>query len=207
MLLLLVRHGQSLGNVESRIQDDHDPLTDFGREQARAVANALASRHDITHLYCSLLARAVETATIIGNAVERTPTPIPGLAEINAGRAAGLLWEHWRAANPDQALIMADPARDVEAGWEGGESGREFGDRVIGAYDDIVARHLGTNDVVVAVGHGGSLAWIAAAVHGDSLEVWPGARAAFSNCSISEIRVDAKGTGTPGPWNQTDHLE
>lgn len=206
MLLLLVRHGQSLGNIEGRIQGSDDPLTDFGRMQAGAVASALADRGDVTHLYASPLDRARETAGIIGEAVAVTPQPIAGLAEINAGRAAGLLWTDWRTRNPELAEIMAQPDRPIHAGWTGGENGREFGDRVIAAYTEIVTRHVGTNDVVVAVGHGGSLAWIAAKTHGDSLDVWPGARGGFDNCSISEIRVDVTGHGKPGPWNQVAHL-
>ena len=207
MLLLLVRHGQSLGNIEARIQGSDDPLTDFGREQAKAVAARLARRHDVTHLYASPLDRAMETAGIIGSATGRTPVPIAGLAEIDAGRAAGLLWSDWRAANPDLAAIMADPNRPMTQGWDGGENGTQFGARVIAAYDEIVTRHTGTDDVVVAVGHGGSLAWIAAKAHGDPLDAWPGARGGLLNCSISELVIDRKGYGEPGPWNQADHLE
>jgi len=207
MLLLLVRHGQSLGNIEGRIQGADDPLTEFGRLQAKTVAARLAQRNDITHLYTSPLDRAMETATIIGEAVGRTPVPIPGLAEINAGRAAGLLWSDWRDANPELAAIMADPNRPMDRGWEGGENGLQFGQRVIAAYDEIVTRHVGTDDVVVAVGHGGSLAWIAAKAHDDPLDVWPGARGGFLNCSISELVVDKDGHGEPGPWNQCDHLD
>lgn len=206
MLLLLVRHGQSLGNIEERIQGIDDPLTDLGREQARGVARALAARADITHLYASPLDRAMETAGIIGNAIGLDPVPVAGLAEINAGRAVGLLWTEWRDANPDLAEVMANPDRGVEAGWEGGENGEQFGSRVLAAYRELVTRHVGTDDVVVAVGHGGSLSWIAAAVHGDPLDVWPGRRAVFSNCSISEIVVDAAGHGEPGAWNQVGHL-
>jgi broad specificity phosphatase PhoE len=206
MLLLLVRHGQSLGNVEERIQGPDDPLTDLGREQARSVAQALATRGDVSHLYASPLDRAMETAGIIGEAVELTVSPIPGLAEIDAGRAVGLLWTEWREANPDVAELMANPERTVLAGWDGGENGEQFGNRVLGAYREIVVRHVGTDDVVVAVGHGGSLAWIAAAVHGDPPDIWPGRRAGFRNCSISEILVDNAGHGEPGAWNQVDHL-
>lgn len=207
MLLLLVRHGQSLGNIEARIQGDDDPLTDFGRRQARTVAAALAQRGDVTHLYTSPLDRAMETATIIGQATGHQPVPIAGLAEINAGRAAGLLWTVWRDQNPTLAEVMANPNRGVHEGWEGGENGHQFGERVIGAYNEIVTRHIGTNDVVVAVGHGGSLAWIAAKAYGDPLDIWPGARAGFTNCSISELEIDANGHGIPGSWNQSGHLE
>ncbi|MBA3276677.1 MAG: histidine phosphatase family protein [Chloroflexia bacterium] len=206
MLLLLVRHGQSLGNLEGRIQGSDDPLTDFGRLQARTVAAKLAERGDITHLYASPLDRAMETATIIGEAVGLTSAPIAGLAEIDAGRAAGLLWSDWRTANPELAGIMADPNRPMHRGWEGGENGRQFGARVIAAYDEIVTRHVGTNDVVVAVGHGGSLAWIAARAHGDPLDIWPGTRGGFLNCSISTVAIDHDGQGEPGAWNQASHL-
>lgn len=206
MLLLLVRHGQSLGNIEARIQGGDDPLTDFGRLQARTVAGRLAERGDVTHLYASPLERAMETASIIGAATGLTPVPVAALAEIDAGRAAGLLWTDWRAANPELAAIMADPNRPMDRGWEGGETGQQFGIRVIAAYDEIVTRHTGTDDVVVAVGHGGSLAWIAAKAHGDPLDVWPGARGGFLNCSVSELAIDRDGHGEPGSWNQADHL-
>ncbi len=205
MLLLLVRHGQSLGNVEGRIQGDNDPLTDFGRLQARAVADRMAQRGDVTHLYASPLDRAMETGSIIADAVGIKPVSIAGLAEINAGRAAGLLWIDWRDQNPELAERMAN--RTVHDGWEGGETGHQFGNRVLFAYDEIVTRHVGTNDVVVAVGHGGSLAWIAAKAHGDPLDVWPGDRGGFVNCSISELLIDDEGHGDPGAWNQDSHLE
>jgi broad specificity phosphatase PhoE len=207
MRLLLVRHGQSLGNVEGRIQGHDDPLTDLGRAQARALAGHLAAAERITHLYASPLDRALETASIIGRATGHTPAPIAGLAEINAGRAAGLLWEEWRAAHPEVAEIMARPDRPLNQGWAGGETGQQFGHRVIAAYTEIVTRHVGSNDVVVAVGHGGSLAWIAAHAYGDPLDVWPGARTGFLNCSISELVIDEHGRGTPGAWNQVAHLD
>src|SRR5690349_7965495 len=73
MRLILVRHGQSVGNVEQRIQGKDDPLTDFGRRQAAAAGETLAARGDITHLYASPLARAFETATIIGRAIGLQP--------------------------------------------------------------------------------------------------------------------------------------
>jgi len=138
--------------------------------------------------------------------VGQTPVPIAGLAEIDAGRAAGLLWTDWRLANPELSEIMADPNRPLDRGWDGGENGQEFGARVIAAYGEIVTRHVGTDDVVVAIGHGGSLAWIAAKAHGDPLDIWPGARSIFLNCSISELVIDRDGHGEPGAWNQAGHL-
>lgn len=206
MRLLLVRHGQSLGNIEARIQGDDDPLTEHGREQARRAAAHLATRGDITHLYASSLTRALETATIVGNAIERDPVPVPGLAEINAGTAAGMLWTEWSEHFPEAVKRMAEEDRYMHT-WAGGESGKTFGDRVLTAYNEIVTRHQGTNDVVVLVSHGGALAWISAHVHGDPMDVWPSGRAGFLNCSISELEIDTAGISTIVSWNEHAHLE
>ena len=207
MRLLLVRHGQSLANVEARIQDDEDPLTDIGRAQAAAAGRHLAQRGDVTHLYASPLERARETALIFGAYIGIEPVFERGLAEINAGTAAGMLWDEWTARYPEQVARMRTSARTLADRWEGGESGQEFADRILAAYDRIVTQHRGTDDVVVVVSHGGPLAWISARVHGDPLDAWPASRAIFGNCSISEIEVDARGAHTIGAWNVLDHLE
>jgi probable phosphoglycerate mutase len=195
MLVLLVRHGQSVGNVEGRFQQATTPLTPRGRAESRAVAQMLASRGDVTHLYTSPLTRALETAGIIAQAVNEAPVIVPGLAEIDTGRAAGMLRSDWRRANPDMARILANPDRGVMdlAGWDGGESGLQFRDRVIQAYREILHGHAGADDVAVIVAHGGSLAWIAALAHGDPLHLWPTRRSGFSHCSMVEIRVDPLG--------------
>ncbi len=205
MRLLLVRHGQSLGNIEARIQGDDDPLTEHGREQARHAAAYLATRGDVTHLYASSLARALETATIIGVAIGQGPVPVPGLAEINAGTAAGMLWTEWSEQFPDKAARRGSESLMEE--WDGGESAHIFSLRVLAAYNEIVTRHQGTHDVVVLVSHGGALTWISAHVHGDPLDAWPAQRAGFLNCSISELEIDADGKCTIIAWNEHAHLE
>jgi probable phosphoglycerate mutase len=207
MRLILIRHGQSQGNLEARIQGHDDPLTDLGRTQARAAGEALARRGDITHLYASSLDRAVETALLIGEAIGLTPVRVPGLAEIDVGTAAGLRWTEWVARNPDVAARIEASERLLTDRWEGGESGQEFVDRVFAAYDEIVNRHLGTDDVVAAVSHGGPLAWISARLHGDPIDQWPSERGIFLNCSISELDVDADGHGEVLALNRTDHLD
>lgn len=207
MQLLLIRHGQTHGNLDARIQGDDDPLTDLGLRQARITANLLAARGDITHLYASPLDRAFATARIIGNAIGLEPVRVAGLAEVNAGDAAGMLWADWSEQFPDQAAIIRSEERSLSHRWVGGESGQEVANRVLAAYDEIVTRHQGTDDVVAAVSHGGPLAWISARVHGDPMDVWPARRGIFGNCSISELRVDERGHGVVIGWNRTDHLD
>ena len=206
MRLLLIRHGQSLANLEGVIQNDDDPLTELGRRQADLVGRHLAETREIDHLYASPLARARETALIISRHIGRPPVFEPGLAEIHAGNAAGMTWEAWTETYPDLAARIRTRDRSLEDRWEGGESGHEFMTRVLGTFDRIVEQHRATQETVAVVSHGGALAWIASRLHGDPADIWPFDRAVFANCSISELTVDEHGTHTLGPWNQLDHL-
>ncbi len=64
--LLLVRHGETDWNADGRLQGQTDrPLSGFGREQARRLADELAAE-DFEAIYSSDLARARETAEIVG---------------------------------------------------------------------------------------------------------------------------------------------
>src|SRR5262245_35813051 len=93
MEILFVRHGESTGNAEGRMQGGQDyALSERGREQARRLArwlNANAVRWDAA--YCSPLLRARETAALL---VELTghaaPELEPDLAELGAGTLEGL---------------------------------------------------------------------------------------------------------------------
>lgn len=206
MQLLLIRHGQSQANIDHVIQGDDDPLTDLGRQQADHLGRHLAATRKVTHLYSSPLDRARETASIIGRHIGIEPVFESGLAEISAGTAVGMTWEAWTETYPEIAARLRSAERSLEDRWEGGESGHEFVARVYAAYDHIVGQHLGTDDVVAVVSHGGALAWIASRVHGDPADVWPYERAIFGNCSLSEIEIDEDGAHTIGAWNQQDHL-
>lgn len=207
MRILLVRHGQSQANITGVIQGEDDPLTDHGRHQANLVGRFLVAEREVTHLYASPLARARETAEIIGSHIDLSPALEPGLAEINAGHAVGMTWDAWTEANPEAAARLRTPDRSLDDRWDGGESGAEFVERVFQAYDRIVTDHLGTDDLVTVVSHGGPLAWISARLHGDPLEKWPYERATFVNCSISEVEIDEQGAHTRFVLNQVEHLE
>jgi 2,3-bisphosphoglycerate-dependent phosphoglycerate mutase len=77
--LLLIRHGQSTNNLlwertgSSRGRSADAPLTTLGRQQATALAESLA-RNDFgvrpTHLFTSLMTRAVQTAAPIAQALD-----------------------------------------------------------------------------------------------------------------------------------------
>lgn len=72
MELYLVRHGQTNGNVAHRHQADKTPLTFLGEQQARSVAQQIATFAP-THLITSRLVRSIETARVIGAVCDLVP--------------------------------------------------------------------------------------------------------------------------------------
>ncbi|XP_073226922.1 phosphoglycerate mutase-like protein 4 isoform X2 [Cicer arietinum] len=66
--IVVVRHGQTIWNAESKIQGHLDvELNEIGRQQARAVADKLSRGPKISGIYSSDLQRAFETAQIIAS--------------------------------------------------------------------------------------------------------------------------------------------
>lgn len=196
MRLLLVRHGETAGNVARQLQDEYDPLTERGRRQARAVAAALARRGGLNALYASPLTRAFETAQIIGAAIGLAPQPRPGLAEINVGSAAGLTFEEWGTRFPQQ--LQDFQADGVTFAWPGGESGDDIARRVAAEIDWLIARHPADHDTVVVVSHGGALAWAIVHLLREPGDRWPREHMRIANCAITEVEVVAGGWDAGG---------
>jgi broad specificity phosphatase PhoE len=204
MKLLLVRHGESVGNITQVLQSREEPLTERGREQARQVAAHLATRDDVAAIYASPLARALETSQIIGTAVELTPRPDEALAEISVGDAAGLTFQEWSARLPEEATRFHKEGLDYA--FPGGESGRQLGARTAAAIDRIIATHRHEPGAVVIVSHGGALSWILGHLLRESGDAWPSHT--FDNCSITEVEIDPEhgGASTVVCQNAVGHL-
>ena len=66
MNLIIVRHAESTGNAEDRLQGQDDfPLSERGRRQASLLRARFESEVYVpTHIYSSPLSRALETARI-----------------------------------------------------------------------------------------------------------------------------------------------
>lgn len=204
MQLLFVRHGESAGNVTQQLQGRDDPLTERGRRQAREIAAHLAGRGDVLALYTSPLARAHETARIIGEAVGLPPEPREGLAEIDIGDARGLTFEEWTARYPAEAERFR--SEGVDYIWPGGESGRQLGARTAAETDRIVQAHRLDRGAVVVVSHGGALAWAIDHLLRESRETWPTHQ--LDNCSLTEVTIDPEDAQavTFVCQNQVSHL-
>ncbi len=144
--LLLVRHGETDWNAEGRLQGHTDrPLNDYGRRQAKELADRLAGG-GADAIYTSDLIRAKSTAEILGERLGLTVVVDPDLREKD--------WGTWEGLTPDERVHV-----ELE-----GESTEAHRDRVMGAVRRIVARH--PEERVVVVTHGGSLRRIQAAVNG-----------------------------------------
>ncbi len=119
---VFLRHGESVGNAEARFQGQADyPLTETGRLQAQVLANRWARegvRLDL--VITSPLARAKETANIIGNALRTPVEEDPIWMERNAGEMAGLTREEALEQWPDaETRTPYDPfGESGEGDWE-----------------------------------------------------------------------------------------
>lgn len=155
--LVFIRHGETDWNAAGRLQGHTDrPLNEYGRRQAREVAERLAN-DGVGVVYASDLARARETAEIIAARLGLEVVLDPDLREKN--------WGNWEGLTADERLHV-----EFE-----GESTEEHRERMLRAVERIVAAH--PEERVVVVTHGGSLRRIQAAVSGVALPV-------IDNCAV-----------------------
>ena len=206
MRLLLVRHGETEGNVSRRLQGTEDPLTERGRRQARDLAAHLSGRSDVSALYASPYRRAFDTARAIGSALGLEPEPRPALAELDVGRAVGYLFEAWVEKFPEEAERFR--TEGVDYSWPGGESGRDLAARTEEEIERILESHGREAGAVVLVSHGGALAWIIAHLLGEPDGEWPHSYTRLDNCSITEAEIAPNGN-RPATFlytNEVGHL-
>jgi broad specificity phosphatase PhoE len=150
-MIWLVRHGESTWNASGLVQGQADgpALTSAGREQAKVLARSIR-RFPITRVVTSDLTRAVETASIIGQKLNRQWEADPALRERNFGDAQGAPL----GALPDEwSGLAGERVVDADARPPGGESIRELSERVVDFFGRLAGEdHDG--DVLV-VTHGG----------------------------------------------------
>jgi broad specificity phosphatase PhoE len=150
--LLLVRHGETDWNADGRLQGQTDrPLNDFGRRQARQLAADLEG-DELEAIYSSDLARARETAEIVGERIGLRVVLDSDLREKDWGT-----WEGLTAAERDRVEFV-------------GESTRAHQERTLRALRRIAERHPGQGHVLV-VTHGGSMRRVQTATLGMALAV------------------------------------
>ena len=166
--LVLVRHGQSHGNVERRL-DTRPPgaaLTDLGREQARASPQSLA-------------APARRWSRIRSRCGPPRPPPRSapqlGLAPTSSRASTRFRSAIWRTATTTTAIEEFDAVYqrwhegDLDVPMPGGESAQQVLDRYLPVVTQLRVRYLDdhawTGDIVV-VSHGAAIRLVVAVLAG-----------------------------------------
>jgi len=149
--LLLVRHGQSAWNAESRWQGQADPpLSPLGEAQAAEAATRLDGVA-FTAVFASDLVRARRTAEIIAGALGLGPVRVdPDLREIDVGDWTGLTREEIRAGWPG---MLADWSEGRVPSTPGGETRAHLAERAQAALARVAAA-AEPGDRVLVVSHG-----------------------------------------------------
>ena len=178
---VFVRHGESVGNVESRWQGQSDyVLTDRGRAQARALAQRWKSegvKFDL--ILSSPLVRAKDTAEIIASAVNARVELDPILMERHIGEMEGLTAEEVRRKPHPPFVTPYDPI-----GGEG-EGDWALFLRAGQALHALVRRSPGS---YLIVSHGGLLNQLMNAIIGIAPHVDPsGVRFRFENTAFARV--------------------
>lgn len=181
MQFYFIRHAQSGNNhlyatTGSSVGRSQDPeLTPLGERQAELLAQYLAQNDfHLTHLYASLMVRALATGVAVSNALG-----VPLVA--------------WQDLHETGGIYLDDPATETrigqagknraelqtrfpharlpdtlgETGWWGARPFEERSERPARAervVRDLLARHGGTADRVAIISHGGFFNYLLAAI-------------------------------------------
>jgi probable phosphoglycerate mutase len=165
--LVLVRHGQSYGNVDRRL-DTRPPgseLTSLGRDQARAFARAGLTRPGL--LLHSVATRAAQTAAEISAAVQLPASEVAGIHEVQVGELENRTDDD--AVAEFNAIYQRWHEGDRDVPLPGGETGNEVLDRYLPVLTDLRLRYLDDdqwNSDVVVVSHGAAIRLTAAVLAG-----------------------------------------
>ncbi len=178
---IFLRHGESVGNAESRWQGQSDfPLTEKGRAQARALAERWQKEEmKFDLIISSPLGRARETAEIIASALNLNIEFDPLWLERDIGEMEGLTAEEVNQRPRPPYITPYDPiGGDGEGDWalflRAGQALYVLLRRPIGSY--------------LVVSHGGLLNQLMHAIVGVAPHVDPsGVRFRFENTAFARV--------------------
>lgn len=182
--VLVARHGEA--DYETELLGDFGgSLSQRGREQARALAESLRGER-IARVWCSPMARAVQTAEIVAGALGVDVVVREGLREFGVGDHAGGTGE----PDPLRATFEAWRSGDLDSRVAGAESGTEVVARVGAVLEEAADAHRG--EAVLVVSHGGAICLgvpsLASNLSPAHARVLP-----LGNCDVVRLEADADG--------------
>lgn len=152
---ILVRHGQTAMSVAKQYSGYADPeLTEFGRKQALAAAQALADT-PVDAIVCSPLKRCQQTAQAIARSVHPAGADkdalevetVEGLIEVDFGLWEGKTFAEAHAADGE---LHGQWLEDASVACPGGESLQQVHRRVRKTRQELQEKYAGKTVVVVS---------------------------------------------------------
>ena len=181
--LWLVRHGEFVGNVENLVTGHaSDPLTDRGRDQARALGEWMSANYccEFELAICSTMTRAIETAELlrISDNFEKNSN----LNETDAGDVSSLKREVFDRTHKDFWKPF-DPYRP----FPGGESHMDLYTRVVKSTIEML-NSLDEHSKILMVAHAGTISSIFHNAYNVPMEYF--SRFKVSNASLTILNYD-----------------
>lgn len=164
MRLLLIRHGQTPGNVKGLLDTAHPGpgLTPLGQRQAAEIPDALRDE-PIAAIFASTLTRTQLTAVPLAADRGLDITVLPGVHEIGAGELENL--GDRESIRTYLETVFAWGLGDLAPVMPGGADGHAFFERFdasIAEVSDSMARAVDTLGAAVVVSHGAAIrVWVA----------------------------------------------
>ena len=182
-MIYLARHGETEDNARRVVQGSIDtPLNERGREQARALVEQVAGL-GIAAIWTSQLARAAETARIVGDALGIEPRVDDRLAESRRGSWEGRSLDEIERGEPRAWAAWKRGGAGFR--FPGGESLAEHQARVLAALEAVRAG----DQPALVVAHGGTIRCAICANHPSGLD-------AFWSIPVPNAEVIALGEAT-----------
>ncbi|MBU4210432.1 histidine phosphatase family protein [Patescibacteria group bacterium] len=149
MKIYLIRHGQTIGDVEDRYGGAYDDeLSDKGKIQAHELANRLGNS-GIQILFCSPMTRAQQTAKILKTKLSCEIKTIKDLRERNKnGILTGMTRDEAKIKYPK----LVEELKDYRSQIQGAESQEDFAKRIKKAFMEITG--VSNYSTIAIVTHG-----------------------------------------------------
>ncbi len=198
MKLYLIRHGQTTGNRDNRIQGWGDvPLSELGEAQARELGERISSVK-FDRIYCSDIYRTRCTCDLVFGP-DRERIYDPRIREINNSKMAGRLRSDVVAEFGEENFIAA--AHSLDYSRFGGESLESLKTRVADFLADM-DKLEGECEKIAVVTHGGTIRAFMMMAFGMTPDV---RLIDIDNCSVTVLAHCKKPTISGGTW-QLRHI-
>lgn len=193
--LLLIRHGESIGNVDQRLEGQlSTALSAKGQWQTARLVAYLNGQTPPTHLYSSPLQRSIETARPLEQMTGCSLQLESALQELHQGIFQGLTWAEATQRYPDVCaqLVATLDYRPVP----GAETLMSAYQRAFNWYNSLWKRHdLG--DVIWVVTHGGFMQQLIRVILGCD-RTW---QIPLQNTALFEFWLISPTTTAMNPYN------